>query len=275
MKVGQQSLNTLDQFDELHLALYVPFGVLIWIPSKLALLSSPGALMRFHGKSIEICGPRGEINLTASFEHIMQKIEKYFMHVDMFLIDFDHALFKAACDSSTSTGSDMAYHSVPLAQHSESSRGKILQRIACLVDKSRTGHACYETILDADWIRMSEHVEFKSARFMWSKWHKAWKFNFRNIKFGIHRDGERGIFDELQLGLYTPRGLYIYRHDKQLGVSSTGVITATRGFEIVLYGPRSQLDFNKALDTVLAKLDDPCNMCQRLAYIPWLADDDG
>ena len=69
--------------------------------------------------------------------------------------------------------------------------------------------------------------------------------------------------------IYTPRGIYVYRHDLSLGVSRAGKRTETAGFQIKLAGPRRELDWERALDgTMLPKLD-ASDGCDRLAFVRW------
>lgn len=75
------------------------------------------------------------------------------------------------------------------------------------------------------------------------------------------------LFDELLLGLYTPRGIYIYRHDMYFGVSSCGVATAEAGYSIQLYGPCGTLQWDHALSAILRKLDE--SGCKRVALVQW------
>ena len=73
--------------------------------------------------------------------------------------------------------------------------------------------------------------------------------------------------DELLLAAYTPRGVYLYRHDLQLGVATQGKSTAATGHNINLYGPRQEEDCDAALDVILAKLEE--SGCKCVAVVPW------
>ena len=98
---------------------------------------------------------------------------------------------------------------------------------------------------------------------------------FTNIKLGYTgtrpRDGALARprdFEELQLALYTPRALYLYRHDLLLGVTRVGKRTAATGHDIKLCGPRGEEDWQEALDrTLLPKLDE--SACEPLAVVKW------
>jgi hypothetical protein len=92
------------------------------------------------------------------------------------------------------------------------------------------------------------------------------RFQFKRAKLDLN-DGE-GLpsFDELLLALYTPAGVYFYRHDGQLGVSSVGLLTAVTGHDIKVYGPRGERDWSAALhESILPKLDT--SDCEQLAIV--------
>ena len=72
-------------------------------------------------------------------------------------------------------------------------------------------------------------------------------------------------FDELQLVLYTPKTVFIFRHDLCSGVSKAGKSTTVSGYNIQLYGPQGEEDWQKALAVILEKLDR--SACERLVSI--------
>ena len=62
-------------------------------------------------------------------------------------------------------------------------------------------------------------------------------------------------FDELLLAAYTPRGVYIYRHDQRTGASTNGKHTARLGHSVQFGGPRGEPDWRPALEAALSKMD--------------------
>ena len=54
-----------------------------------------------------------------------------------------------------------------------------------------------------------------------------WKLLFQDVKLAY--GDAPAAFDELLLAVYTPRGVYLYRHDLRLGVSTRGKKTAAAG----------------------------------------------
>ena len=74
--------------------------------------------------------------------------------------------------------------------------------------------------------------------------------------------------EELYLGLYTPRGLYIYRHDLALGLTRAGRRTALQGYQVKLHGSKFEPSWQMALDdTILPRLD--ASECKCLAFVDW------
>ena len=106
----------------------------------------------------------------------------------------------------------------------------------------------------------------KSSGLKWDAHKQLWKLQFHNVK--LRGEGADAAFDELLLATYTPRGIYVHRHNGRLGVSRTGKEMAVRGSEIRIYGPRNEADWAKALDeTLLPKLE--AGGCKGLAVVRW------
>mmetsp|Transcript_87597 Transcript_87597/g.272224 ORF Transcript_87597/g.272224 Transcript_87597/m.272224 type:complete len:170 (+) Transcript_87597:1-510(+) len=145
--------------------------------------------------------------------------------------------------------------------HRGASIEKVGAQTSRTLDVARRNTAC-------DWTRDGRRIECKSAKLCWQQRWLRWTFSFYNIK--LSRDGDRlGSFDELQLVLYTPRGIFIYLHDLRLGLTSKGKSTLPLGYIIQLYGPVREHCWSLALDVMLAKLDR--SGCRRLAFVPWNA----
>ena len=95
---------------------------------------------------------------------------------------------------------------------------------------------------------------------------KRWRVCFANVKPA----GAEGAYDELLLALYTPRGVYVYRHDLRLGMSTNGKATEATGRTITLgadvWGPCDVESWQSALDgAILPKLDE--SGCERVAEV--------
>lgn len=116
-----------------------------------------------------------------------------------------------------------------------------------------------------DWCRDGSRIERKSGQLRWDTHQEQWKPAFSKIK--VARDASPCLFDEPLLALYTPRGIYIYKHDLRLGMSSIGCKTPSLGHQIQLHGPTGREDWAVSLDIILAKLD--ASGCERLAFVMW------
>eukprot|EP00415_Alexandrium_ostenfeldii_P004732 UN4732 len=182
--------------------------------------------------------------------------------------------------SSTSL-TDRAYLSVPLSDFSPSARGRRLEHLTRLVDGKlhpgvgiqdpqlgarTTAHQRHSGSARYDWLRGEVRVECKSSQLYWIQTRCEWHCNFTNVKFAQPGLGEHA-FDDLLLALYTPLGIYIFRHDFALFVSSAGRRTSARGHNIQVSGPRGEADVNVALQAVLHKLSS--GGCKQLALIEW------
>ena len=67
--------------------------------------------------------------------------------------------------------------------------------------------------------------------------------------------------------LYVPCGIFVYRHDQALGLSSAGKKTEAEGYNIQLRGPRGESDWQRALHAVRAKID--ARNCTLLQFVPF------
>ena len=115
-----------------------------------------------------------------------------------------------------------------------------------------------------DWRRGEQRVACKSCGLTWDAARRYWMARFAAIKPA----GADGAYDELLLALYTPRGVHVYRHDGQLGLSSNGKSTAATGWKIQICGPTSEESWRSALDeAILPKLD--AGGCVRVAEVMW------
>ena len=104
----------------------------------------------------------------------------------------------------------------------------------------------------------------KSAQLVREASGRYWKLPFIRVKLG--GEGTEAAFDELLLAAYTPRGIYLHRHDGRLGVTTSGKATAATGSRINVCGSYDEADWASALDeAVLPKLDK--RGCDCLAFI--------
>lgn len=175
------------------------------------------------------------------------------------------------------------FEGAPLSGLSPSMRGKLLARVAQNIDaelhprsyvSEATPGLCVNGArrgcnnAEYDWHRDALRIECKSSQMHWDSCHNYWKFRFQGIKFPY--DGMRceAAFDELHLVFYTPRRLYLYRHDLVLGVSSTGKETSSQGHQIQIVGPKRERDWCLALEQILVKLDSLTNTCQHIVNLP-------
>lgn len=265
----------LGAFDDLLIVLYTPARLYVYRHDHTFGLSTQGISTASNGHAIKVRGKHGDLHWHVALGSILGKLNAPTnaceLIFDMSLTD-KHVI--AAC-AERPTKTEIAFSGVPLSTSSSAARGMSLEAIAQRVDDMLRGVMSSEGIQTGfcingarrawhqrtcDWIRISgERIECKSSQLYWDRCLKCWACYFRNDCF----DKSTLHFDELQLALYTPCGIFIYRHDLHLGVSSNGV----RGFGIKVYAARWEFDWRNALDQILAKLED--SGCQRIAYIEW------
>lgn len=163
-------------------------------------------------------------------------------------------------DGVTTTKTHDAYVGVPLASLSSSARGDILEHVAKrLMEEKTGGRACVplpgtrvnghkrgrgqET---CDFVLSNRRVEVKSAQLSWDTSRRRWCAKWRNIKSGAH--------DDLLLVLYTPSGVHVFKHDRNYGVTTTGMSQSTAGGHVVSRGPSNVESIATATDAILVKM---------------------
>ena len=97
-----------------------------------------------------------------------------------------------------------------------------------------------------DFYAAGRKCEVKSAQLMWNKYMKRFEARFQNIK--------RNEYDDLYLALYTPSGIYIYKHDDTYGISTNGKEQESQGGTINVYAPCREDSIETATKAVLEKL---------------------
>ena len=170
---------------------------------------------------------------------------------------FAAADFSSILDKRTVTA--VTYSGVPLAELSSTPRGKTLTWLARQIDAKRHPGAQIEDAVAGvrvngakrgqsstpyDWQRDGKRIACKSAQLNWDQTSRRWRLQFSNVKLAF--GDAPAAFDELLLAAYTPRGVYLYRHDLRLGVSTRGKSTAATGHYIKLYGPQHEEDCDAA-----------------------------
>ena len=65
---------------------------------------------------------------------------------------------------------------------------------------------------------------------------------------------KRNEYDDLYLALYTPFGVYIYKHDDKYGISTSGKQQESCGGQIQVCAPCNESSIEVATHVVLEKL---------------------
>ena len=138
----------------------------------------------------------------------------------------------------------LTYSGVPLAELSGVPRGKTLTSLARQIDAERhlgaqiadavagvrvDGGKRAQVNAPYDWQRNGKRIACKSSQLTWDKSNRYWQLLFNNVKLAYGY--APAAFDELLLAAYTPRGVYLYRHDLRFGVTTHGKRTAATAGE--------------------------------------------
>ena len=157
------------------------------------------------------------------------------------------------------------YQKLPLATLSPSERGDLLENDTRYVVEETTGEKTYDpdagtTLTGKKRGRNQapfdfylgdgrQRVEVKSAQLSWDKHNKYWYANFQNVK--------REEYDLLYLALYTPSGIYVFKHNDEFGRSTHGKQQESCGGKVSVNGPKYEESIEKATKAVLKKM---CSM---------------
>jgi hypothetical protein len=241
-----------DEYDDLLLLLYTPLGVHLYLHDHIYGVSTTGKSQHACGGAVTARGPINEPSISASTDAIRAKMA----HMHYASIDFSE--FE---DLVTTTTTYDVYNGVPLATHSPKARGDILERVARRVMENEMGETACDPAAGVcvngskrgrssktyDFMIAGRRVEVKSAQLSWVRHHKCWEALWRNIK--------RVEYDILLLVLYTPVGLYMFLHDDNYGVSTSGKSQRSSGGRVFVCGPKNEPSISASTDAILKKME--------------------
>lgn len=266
-------------FDRLILGLYTPQRIYVYLHDGVLGKAAQGVRTATQGHVVQVRGPYYERDWHIALNNILGKLDLPTNSCERIaeIPLNDHRI--GAIFDGISNLTQHAYLNTPLADLSGAARGLRIEAMMRRVDARLHTGACWEegespqcvdgrargwNMKGCDWIRNGQRIECKSSQLTWCGCLKRWKVAFHGVKFGA---GWVSAFDELLLALYTPAGLYIYRHDFKLGVSRAGLKTATIGHMVQISGPRGEQDWQKALSTILDNFN--ASGCKLIAVISW------
>ena len=268
----------LECFDDLFLAFHSPGQVDIILHDGFAGVSSEGSRTTALGHRISIAAGRAIDDPADAREQILAKMLCPSRLCKHFATLSSESLSELVAGELARESSYFAlswYSGIPLADFSHCARGLRLQQVALAIDQML--HPCSTFNRDdgsfganADWLRDCVRVEFKSSRLSWHSAKRNWRCQFRCIKFASSSpecQARPAAFDELWLGLYSPRGLTFLQYGGRIGRSTAGVETDLAGHSILVGGTHGQECLDTALDSILGKLQR--SGCKLLATIAW------
>eukprot|EP00931_Biecheleriopsis_adriatica_P121259 TRINITY_DN96345_c0_g1_i1.p1 TRINITY_DN96345_c0_g1~~TRINITY_DN96345_c0_g1_i1.p1 ORF type:complete len:276 (-),score=18.47 TRINITY_DN96345_c0_g1_i1:18-722(-) len=229
-----------------------------------------------RGHSIQVYGRIGESCWQTALDSVLNKLlanKGQCQHLAKLSTD-DAIVLQAAAEARHSEASHenyrKLYKSAPLFCCSSSLRGLRLQALAFEIDRllrpqsefslPATGDRC-------DWLRDAKRIEFKQSIMQWNSQMRRWQVCFTDIKLAFASVRACASFDELWLGIYSPKGLYIFQHNGTLGVATHGVSTPTRGHRVIVGAHTDEDDIDVALLQIRSKFE--ANSCHWLATVCW------
>ena len=279
-----------DYFDDLVLAFHSPGQVDIVLHDGTTGVCSMGLKTEILGHSIQFVSGIGVDDPAAARRNILAKMlqtTQFCQHIATLPSGSISELVAAELGSDSPNLS--WYAGVPLSDLSACARALRLEEVAFTLDQllhpssnfSRDAGSA-EVVgsvrlqrrgiyrASADWLRDDIKVEFKSSRLSWVRCLRTWRCHFRGIKFAYVRPERPPMpapFDELLLGVYSPRGLHVFQYGGNVGRCKAGVQTDLDGHSIQLRGPSGQDCPDTCLDEILGKLEG--SGCKPLATVAW------
>ena len=186
---------------------------------------------------------------------------------------------------------DSVYEHAPLSKHGGPERAAILTEVARDIDQLRHPNSLvYEPYLSVlpgelpgacprttyDWLRDGARIAVRTARLEYAEEVASQIFDREEVAETVAAEnGAAGWifrfcavdvsspFEELHLVLYTPRGIYVYRHDHHLGL---GTKENEDGQQLALAALDTP-NWRDALDGVILPMLDQSLGCEQLAFI--------
>lgn len=282
IKFAYQDVRREASFDELYLAVYAPCGIYVYRHDLSFGVTSTGKRTAHRGHVVNVVGPVRE-DVSIALPAVLRKLEAGMRRDRVAFVSYGDSRVHVAARAHLLSGSTMdAYRNVPLAGLSTRARGGVLQDLVRAVDEilhpdaqfleppSGTrvnGASCGLYQGEFDWSRDLIRIVCKSSQLQWDVTKLSWYLRFHSVKFQLKGVRMDALFDELFLAIYTPLGVYIYRHGLSFGVSTNGLRSESDGFNIFAVGTKGEKDWRIALGTILSKLTK--GGCKRVALVSW------
>jgi len=240
------------EYDLLYLAIYTPSGIYVFKHNHEYGESTTGKKQESCGGQINVYGPRNQESIEEATRVVLEKMGSMFVkYVALDTIEVPISVTRES------------YKDVPFATLSPTERGDILENaVRYDVVEVTTGEKTYDpdpgkTITGKKRGRnqapfdfyLGDHrqrVEVKSAQLTWNKSMKCWEATFRHVK--------REQYDLLYLALYTPSGIYVFKHDDKYGIYTLGKQQESCGGKVYVFGPQNEESIEKATMAVLKKM---------------------
>lgn len=278
IKFARRGGREVASFDELLLVFFTPRKLYFYAHDGSLGVSSKGQRTLKDGHQVNFRGPSGEEDWERACDRILRRLDCDSNACSrLAVMECTDPRVVEVLQSEGPSVTRRIYADSPLSGMSGPQRGlrieALTRRVDALVHPGSLiadPEACSDRPnprVQYDWKRDGRRIECKSSQMHWVRTAGQWKFSFAGIKHHHAPIGSgTSCFDELLLSLYTPQGIYVYRHDLDFGMSSRGNSTAWSGHQVQLYAPMRMHHWQTALEVLLSKLG---SSCQRIAWVQW------
>lgn len=283
-------------FDELWLAIYTPKGVYIYQHDMVTALKRDKERASSYMK---LAVPGHVADWRRALDMLLPELKAC---KRLAMVPFDDPRFQAAFEAHDPRMilGQGAYEGVPLRTQLGYDRDLSLQAMARAVEKLRFPECRLEvrnadagrdydwqrTVIETD-LRHDRHspalgvvkVVHRSATLTYDHDAGAWGLRWGDLKFPIEKvkGREERPFDELYVSFYTPRGVYVYKHNLEIGVKMVDLAKGKKPVQATMYESLISAEagiqsWKKALDEhILPALDE--SGCSWVGFIDFEVED--
>lgn len=252
-----------DAHDELYLILYAPTGAYAYKHDGVFGVSTTGMAHTSCGGKIQVYGPCR----VESPQHACRCVHEKLAHMFVTHVSMDDLR-----GYSRVSRTQEVFRDVPLSGMTPCARGVLLERVARAhledllhlatedapsgrrVDGRKRGR----NQTTCDFLMEGRRIEVKACQLKFETSRRRWRAHWQNIKRDAH--------DVLFLVLYTPLGLFLYKHDGTFGVCTAGKSHASCGGSVDLHSLHNVESWETALSYIRARLETACAL---VAHLTW------
>lgn len=227
VKFAERGVRKHALFDELLLVLFTPRNVYFYRHDGEFGLSRRGASTSNRGHSVQIVDPRGLEDWADSLKRIMDKFDAGSNGCSrLAALPISDSRISRILDKRRNA-THQVFSGIPLGNMTPFRRASRIRAAVRCVDAIVNRDPKFDLTCQGfcSWIAdQNDHCDHRKSKFCWRRGRvkckigqlcfdpkaNQWKVRFARIQMSHGQEEYNVCFDELVLGMYTPRGIYIY-----------------------------------------------------------------